>query len=416
MTKVRFLSGLTTIGANVVEISTATSRVLMDFGSTENIANMPALETMFKNHSIPDSPDLFALNSSSQYAHEAIFISHLHLDHTGALPLLNTDIPVYFSSDSNQLYKALVSSGLSFAHTLNIHTFLPNVPICIGDLTITGLPSDHDILGINALLVFDGTHRFAHSGDFRLNGFHPELVQNWAKTLSSLQIDVFLTETTSFSFPDTKEQGDFDNPLTEYQLLNKFAHIIKESSLLPVINCYERNIERILAFNNTSYQQLRPIVWEYQFAKLINLLKPTEPLLVLAESIPNDTSLIQATPVSIAEITAKSDKYCLHSTFANRKWLTALPPIHYLHSNGSPLGAYDPNYQVLRDYLATINAKYEYFGCSGHATPTDIIDICKKVNAKLTIPWHSFHPELFVSAFKDNSTLLPQYDEIYEFN
>lgn len=417
MTKLRFLSGLTTIGANVVEISTATSRVLMDFGSTENINAMPALATMLSEHSIPDCVELYEPTATKQYEHEAIFISHLHLDHTGALGLLKSDIPVYLSEESTALYNALVASGLSQRNNqLNLQMFRSNKPVEVGDLTVTDLPSDHDILGINALLVSDGQHTFAHSGDFRLNGFHPQLVHQWAEQLKKLNLDVFLTETTSFSFTDEAEKTEFEEPITEKELVTKFIDKLHGTKELQVLNFYERNVERLLAFNAASHENQRPIVWEAAFANLIHLLAPHEPLMVLAESMPTETGHNFANVVPLAGIKAQPEKYCLHSTFANRAWLQQLSPIDYLHCNGAPLGEYDPNYQILRTFLADIDAQYEYWGCSGHATTEDIINICSLVDAQLTIPWHSFHPELFVAKFTNHETLLPNYHQTYEFS
>lgn len=416
MTKLRFLSGLTTIGANVVEISTATSRIIMDFGSTENMANMPALTTMLANHTIPDVPELFTPASSSEYTHEAIFISHLLLDHTGALGLLKSKIPVYFSAESFKLFQSLVASKLANELQINCHQYQPNIPVKIGDLTVTGYESDHDIVGITPLVVSDGQHKFAHSGDFRLNGFHPERVTTWANELHDLNLDVFMTETTSFSFLNNADEAtdDFKTPLTEKELCHQFSVHLTNKYTLPVINVYERNIERLVAFNSVSIGCNRPIIWEYAYAQLLRVFDTTSQIHVLAETLP-DAAVDDFSIISLNDIQMHQDAYCLHNTFANRQWLSRFNNVIYLHSNGAPLGFYDSNYEILLDDLNNMDAVYIYFGCSGHATANEITELCNFVNAKLTIPWHSFHPELLLPTIQNLNTLLPKYDTVYEF-
>src|SRR5690625_1163651 len=89
MVNFQFLSGLNTIGANIIDIQSDSGRVIFDFGEIFN----------------PDSGTLPEWNHSVE--NTAIFISHLHIDHIGSLNKVPADIPIYMSTDSYLLYQLL---------------------------------------------------------------------------------------------------------------------------------------------------------------------------------------------------------------------------------------------------------------------------------------------------------------------
>ncbi len=91
MTTVRFLNGLDTIGGNIVEFATDTSRVIMDFGVAADLTD-ETVETAIAHGKLPALPELF-FDQPDKYEHEAIFISHLHIDHMGALKYLKKAFP-----------------------------------------------------------------------------------------------------------------------------------------------------------------------------------------------------------------------------------------------------------------------------------------------------------------------------------
>ncbi|MGV0168361.1 MBL fold metallo-hydrolase [Furfurilactobacillus sp. WILCCON 0119] len=412
MTNVRFLNGLNTIGGNIVEITTATSRIITDFGIAVNSDDADP-DTLMANHLLPDLPELFTRSAEpSPYRHEAIFISHLHLDHTAALQYLKTDIPVYLSADSYRLYKHLAAAGLAKPMGLNFHSFHYDTPVQIGDLTVTGFASDHDAFGATALLISDGRHSFGISGDVRLNGPHIENVHHWLDVFHQAHLDLFMLEATSFSFPPSEQE-----PASEAQLQASFRELIQTHPELLVLNPYPRNLERLLRFNQTANALNRPVVWELAYARLLHAFYPEALIHVLNTTHLNREDLNTLIPVSSATLRHEPDHFCLQNSFENLPQLDSFGPLLYLHSNGEPLGDYDPRFAVLQDFLSTHHWQLQTLSSSGHATPNALVAIAKRVNGQTTVLWHSFHPAAAAEALASlpTETRLPERNQSYHF-
>ena len=120
----------------------------MDFGVAADLSNrkQSALPSIMVNCRMCRNYFLI----SQTFTHEAIFISHLHIDHMGALQYLKKPIPIYLSEPSYKLYQLLIKLGIE-KPVANLHPLAYEQPITIGDLTVTGFHSDHDEPGVMAL-------------------------------------------------------------------------------------------------------------------------------------------------------------------------------------------------------------------------------------------------------------------------
>ncbi|MFT9451824.1 MBL fold metallo-hydrolase [Liquorilactobacillus ghanensis] len=414
MTFVRFLGGLKTIGGNIVEISQGNSRIITDFGLTQQ-SSQADVKTLLAKHDLPAVPELFLPQiNKEEYVHQAIFISHLHLDHTAALEYLKKNIPVYMSRASYELYQQLVKSGLATNLKLDFQVFDPEVPVKIGNLTVTGFASDHDIVGISSLLISDGKHNFAHSGDIRLFGDHYDEVEKWTQKFNSLHLDLFLLEGTSFSFPDDKA-GQLEQLQPEVnrevECGQRFALALKSLTAVPVVNLYPRNIERLVRFQKLALANQRPIVWEPAFARLLKHYLPAETIFTQTAGITGTTV------VTWKQINAAPQEYAVQNSFTNLKQLVKLNKFAYLHADGGPLGDYDPDYLQLKAFLVGQNATFQRIGTSGHASKRELVKVAEMVRAQKTVVWHSFEPQLAEAALEANGlvTFLPELNHKYLF-
>lgn len=404
MTTVRFLNGLDTIGGNIVEFATDTSRVIMDFGVAADLTD-ETVETAIAHGKLPALPELF-FDQPDKYEHEAIFISHLHIDHMGALKYLKKNIPIYMSIPTYQLYQTLINLGIE-EPVDNLHAISFDMPVKVGDFSVTGMPSDHDEPGVVAFLVNDGRHNYGYSADVRLNGPKRERVDAWAKQFHDQHLALFLVEGTTFSF-DTEapveDQANPSTPLSEMALQTQFGDILDHADKLVVINPYQRNYARLSAFFNTTAAHGRQLVVEPAEATIMEALTQVRPDLVIGETIDLDT------------IREHPEQYVLQNSFAHLDWLADLPVSVYLHSNGEPLGDYDPRFEQLKTWLADHQIPLQFLSASGHASREDLITLVKMVNPRIVVPWHSFHPEREAEALDEQTraeVLLPEKDLYY---
>ncbi|MCX2454718.1 MBL fold metallo-hydrolase [Lacticaseibacillus nasuensis] len=406
MTSLRFLNGLTTIGGNIVEFTQGSSRVIMDFGVAADLTG-ETTESAIAAGKLPNLPDLLG-DAPDAFAHEAIFISHLHIDHMGALQYLQRAIPIYLSEPSYRLYQTLIRLGIE-PPVANLHPLAFETPLAIGSFTVTGFASDHDEPGAMALLVDDGEHRYAHSGDVRLNGPHRTRVEHWAQVMHAAKVNVLMLEGTTFSFDTDAPVEDAAHPsapLTEASLAEALRAHLQAAQLLVVINPYQRNYERLATIQAVAAECGRTMVWEPQDAEILHTMTGVTPAAIIGDT------------VSLAEVATHPAAYLMETTFAHRQWLAQLPVSEYLHSNGEPLGDYDPRFAELQDWLAAQGIPLTFLSCTGHATKADLITLANWIAPQTIVPWHSFKPEAEAAALDaatNAAIVLPERDLYYDF-
>lgn len=419
MTTLRFLNGTDTIGGNMIEFVHQNSRVIMDFGIASNFDQKTVQQAM-DDHDLPHLPDLLLPDQPQKFAHQAIFISHLHIDHMGALKYLqNTEIPIYLSNDAKKLYDVLMDDGVE-TRVANLHGLNDGETIQVGHLQVTGFLSDHDTVGPMAFLIDDGEHQFMHSGDVRINGPHQDRVTNWATRVQN-QLLVYLTEATTYSF-DTEQPlviaGNNTEPIyREQDLVPLFKKQMADVKTNLLINPYPRNVERLINLNQAALEANRPIIWEANYAQLIHAFAPDVTCYQIIDNqiAPNEFNWHWQDLLNTLQ--HSPEKFVVQNSWQQHHRLTDFHDGVYLHLNGEPLGDYDPNFNKLKSILDEQHLKFIPMGASGHAAKQDIFALAKQINARYTVPWHSFKPELLADQLITTRTeaWLPERDLYYEF-
>lgn len=87
----------------------------------------------------------------------------------------------------------------------------------------------------------------------------------------------------------------------------------------------------------------------------------------------------------------------------------------YIHSNGMPLGDYDPNYQKLHAFLERFDITYQSLDVSGHASQQDVLHIIDRIKPGVLIPWHSHFPELVKPLDNHQAVMLPEAEVTYVY-
>lgn len=393
MVDFQFMSGLNTIGGNILDIRSENGRLIFDYGEISDP----------KTGQLPD------LSQSTE--NTAIFISHLHIDHVGSFKYIPKDIPIYMSQESYDLYKQLVKIGEELSIEANVYPMRYNDTIDIGDIAITAKQSDHDIRGASALFVETPDVKLIYSGDLRLTGHHPEYVKSWIQEAKGFDADIFLLEGTAYSFDEER------NEVSEKDLQFKWQQVLGENKdAIIFINTYIRDTVRLFHLAKAGALNHRTVVLEPKYAYLLDVLEEYTETLVLEEL--DTKKQFEKRWVNLETMQQNPGQYILQNSFEHRGFMEAFASGVYGHSNGEPLGDYDARYVDLVTSAEENQFEWMDLSAGGHATRKDLLKIAKEVDAKVTIPWHSFKPETLLEALAKEglSTVLPERGIVYSLN
>ncbi|MFD1484550.1 MBL fold metallo-hydrolase [Lacticaseibacillus baoqingensis] len=386
MTSVRFLNGLNTLGGNIVEIATATSRVITDFGLA---TTAPAAGGSAANP-LPNLPELFA-DTADAFTDEAIVITHWHHGHMDALRYLQKAVPIYLSPASMRLYAALVALGQQ-KPLANVHPLPLTIPLAIGDLSVTGFASDHDEPGAMAVLIDDGDHAYLTSGDVRLNDAHQTAVAKWCQAVKKRHVKMLFLDCTAFA-NEMPPAGAAPTLLNEADLQAAIADCLAASSQLVAVDCDQRNWQRLAALQTTAHRHHRQVAWPPATAQL---------LAQVAHITPDG-------PIRLAQLRAQPNRYVVATTPATVGALADLPVDLYCHVTTETAAVFPPLCAKLQPLVRT-------FAVASHATAPDVIRLCQMVAPDIVVPWHCLAPDRAAAALDAHTkaaVLLPEKELYY---
>lgn len=213
--------GQNQIGGNIIEISTDTTKILLDVGLELNDG---------ENQPLPSVEGLF-----DSAGFDAIFISHYHGDHIGLAYRTHKDIPVYMGEASCRIVKA--SDSYKNKPSITPKDFLRHKqPITVGDITVTPFLCDHSAFDSYMLLCEAEGESVLYTGDFRSNGR-----KSFDALLKSLpdSLDALLCEGTTLS-------RDGHVTVTERELEEQAVKLFRETTGPVFVLQSSMNIDRIV--------------------------------------------------------------------------------------------------------------------------------------------------------------------------
>ena len=432
MTTLCFYQGLTTIGGTIVEVKTDMARCLFDFGliysaqvdarllPRPGMAVHDGLKTGALVH-IDGLYDADALHGIALRAYGEtqpkpfMLVSHMHIDHMGALGVLADDVDVYMSADSLRLYRGLAKIGeaLPKPHR-KVHGVQPMRWRQEGDIRFRMIPVDHDVPGASGFEIQTPDGRICYTGDLRLHGREGEKSLQFADTVQNA--DVCITEGTMVSFIADFEAVEASDSLegivTEAQVEKEITDAAAKNGGLVFLNLYRRNVARVHALKRAFEGIGRRFVMLYPTAVLYRQFHPGEPVAVYAPSLGKRT-LSNTETVTRAQLQCNPARYALDLPYERLlETLDFAPETSlYIHSDGVPLGAYDPGFQKLQEFLARQKISYRIISCGGHAKPAQLKYVLNRIAPKTLVPLHSLTPEKL--RIEGAAQLLPEAGKRY---
>lgn len=358
------------IGGSVIEISTASTRIVLDFGNELSLDEKYTSINLDINGVTKGIPDC-----------DGIVISHYHMDHLGQLTSALPEIPLYMGELSKEI--AIISAEYQdkdlYLRLLGANTFRGGEAFTIGNIHIRPLVIDHSAADSYMFVIEAEGKRVLYTGDFRMHGLRHHILEKLVNTYIG-EVDVLITEGTSLS-------RDADECISEAAVLEDISSYIQDGKYVFVM-CSSTNIDRIMGIWQNMPTDKVLICDAYQKKILDTVLnnvyyesslyrRHDSPLVLNKGPYPKYymdhgfVSLVRGTEYFISHIKEfpKDDVRIIYSMWTG-----------YIEENLS-----------LKNLLNT----YPSYIChaSGHVSKDDLVQLIELVDPDIVIPVHTDIPE-----------------------
>jgi ribonuclease J len=239
--------GANEIGGSCVEINTATTRIVIDFGmplvnpdKTPFISNgIDSLTTkeLIKQEILPDIPSLFEKDSTT-----AVLISHSHQDHYGLIDKINPSCPVYLGKNTQFMIETLNTFTNKKWKIRNPRYIENGKKLKIGDIEITPYSLDHSAFESFSFLIEADGKTLLYSGDFRLHSRNEEKFNNFKANIKQ-NVDYFLMEGSTLGRTDVSYPS-------EKGIEEQLSEIIDKTKGINLLFTSGQNIDRLVSIYN----------------------------------------------------------------------------------------------------------------------------------------------------------------------
>ena len=302
-----------------------------------------------------------------------VFLTHMHLDHTGLIPWLGADVPLYYPAGMEPVRSGADSSGYLTWRRPPGAMVQDGENIAVGPIQVRFEAVDHDVPDSTGFLIQTPDATLAFTGDHRWHGLHPEVTEDFARATRGA--DVLIQEGVSLGYVPLE---DSPPQLSEAEAIAGLGRAVAEAPGLVVVNVYGMNRERVAGLAAGCAAAGRRLLLEPQMAAMAGW--------------PNVLGSIDA-------VRADPRGHCLQLGFESLPLLIDLKPPAgsvWIQSGGTPLGTYDPAYAVLEAWVARFGMEFRTVTSSGHSRPEDIVRMVSTVRPKVVLPVHSRAPEALV--------------------
>lgn len=406
--------GAKQVGCTCIEISSNTSRILLDFG-------LP-LSSEFGDDIKSFLPQpLFDELTHGTKKVDAVFLSHAHLDHYGLAGFLPSQIPIYLSNATKRIMGFSDEFTPNETGVINTAEFRSYSPVQIGEITVTPFLMDHSAFDAHGFLVESGGKSFFYTGDFRSHGLNKTLTSELAAKLPA--IDVLLMEGTIIG----ERESEFFQ--TEEEIETKFMEICREFSGPVLVSVPSQNIDRIISLYRTAMGSNRDMIIDLYSAELFSRLKEFTNSLPQAggKNVSIGYPFIQRDNLAQEKMFWVMKKYRQHKhplpelakiSISKNPIILLRPPFRkeigrhfdlseavWIYSMWAGYVERSEALQRLKAWAVENSIPFKLLHTSGHAKLDDLKKFVTSLSPKRLIPVHSFHPEQYSQHFKNVSII-----------
>ena len=374
------------IGGIAAEISTASTRILIDMGD----------ELSLDPNFVSAPLNIPGVTDGNGHC-DAVLFTHYHGDHTGQMLRIRPEIPIYAGALAKDIMR------LSSAHSWKkdealckrietIRTFSAGVPFLIGDIQITPFCIDHSACDSYLFLIEADGKRLLYTGDFRLHGVRGNVMD---KILDKRigKVDVVVTEGTTVSRSEHEV-------VTEWDLQKRVKAYLRQYKYVFVL-CATTNLDRIFALARAVPRGKYCICDDYQKTLVETVSKHWNGISSFYE-MPKLLSFKHHPPARFAELGG------LMFVRANSKFEAIIR--QYDPAQSILLYSMWDGYRTKPDSnipeFLSLTGTWAELHTSGHASPDDLRHVIEKADPEIVIPMHTDAPQKMQTLCQNRKVIL----------
>ncbi len=374
------------IGGIAAEISTASTRILIDMGD----------ELSLDPNFVSAPLNIPGVTDGNGHC-DAVLFTHYHGDHTGQMLRIRPEIPIYAGALAKDIMR------LSSAHSWKkdealckrietIRTFSAGVPFLIGDIQITPFCIDHSACDSYLFLIEADGKRLLYTGDFRLHGVRGNVMD---KILDKRigKVDVVVTEGTTVSRSEHEV-------VTEWDLQKRVKAYLRQYKYVFVL-CATTNLDRIFALARAVPRGKYCICDDYQKTLVETVSKHWNGISSFYE-MPKLLSFKYHPPARFAELGG------LMFVRANSKFEAIIR--QYDPAQSILLYSMWDGYRTKPDSnipeFLSLTGTWAELHTSGHASPDDLRHVIEKADPEIVIPMHTDAPQKMQTLCQNRTVIL----------
>lgn len=374
------------IGGIAAEISTASTRILIDMGD----------ELSLDPNFVSAPLNIPGVTDGNGHC-DAVLFTHYHGDHTGQMLRIRPEIPIYAGALAKDIMRLSAGRGGQKNEALcrrieTIQAFSPGKPFLIGDIQITPFCIDHSAADSYLFLIEADGKRILYTGDFRLHGVR-------GKTMDKIldrrigKVDVVVTEGTTISRSEHEV-------VTEWDLQKRVKAYLRQYKYVFVL-CATTNLDRIFALARAVPRGKYCICDEYQKMLVETVSKHWNGISSFYE-MPKLLSFKYHPPARFAELGG------LMFVRANSKFeaiIRQYDPAQSILLYSMWDGYRTKPGSTIPDFLA-LTGTWETLHTSGHASPDDLRHVIEKADPEIVIPMHTDAPQKMQTLCQNRKVIL----------
>jgi len=408
------------IGGSCVEISTATTRIVLDVGMPlVDAAREPFNSFSIRGKTVAELLSCGVLPKVRGLFEEApgpqaILLSHAHLDHVGLLQHSRPEIPVYASKGTSKMMLAgALFAGRNELPRERHREIRSGVPFQVGDIRVTPFSVDHSIFDSVAFQVETEGRSLLYSGDIRTHGRKPLLTKNLVSEATRRRIDVLLMEGTHLG-------GDSLTGITEPDLEETILPLIQGAPGIVLAAFSPMDVDRLVTLYKATRRANRTFVVDVYAAFILHLVASqaniSSPVAEQGIRVYYHQTFASTYVKRRMETIAKKfagDRITLEEVLANPSShvMTFRPSMVNLDFGGRLpeksrcLYSYwkgylkNPDWVDLQERIRTAGGDFLHAHTSGHIFINDLIEFVKAIGPRCIVPIHTFEPQEFLRHF-----------------